>query len=76
VGCPRVDPPPPLRRVTHSRLSACHFSEDLLAGTLQPTRVQDSTGDHARYVEPDGHAVPHTGPAENTNPDPTGGAAR
>jgi oligopeptide transport system ATP-binding protein len=39
-----VDPPPPLRQVAHHRLSACHFSEDLLAGVLEPTRVQGSLG--------------------------------
>ena len=42
----KVDPPPPLRQVGHHRLSACHFSEDLLAGTLEPTRIQASLGTH------------------------------
>jgi oligopeptide transport system ATP-binding protein len=34
----RVDPPPPLREVARHRLSACHFAEDLLAGTIKVTR--------------------------------------
>jgi oligopeptide transport system ATP-binding protein len=50
----RVDPPPALRQVAHHRLSACHFSEQLLAGELEPTRIQDDTGAHEEYVEPDG----------------------
>ena len=33
----RVDPPP-LRPIGHNRRSACHFAEDLLAGTIQITR--------------------------------------
>ena len=72
----RVDPPPALRRVARQQLSACHFAEDLLAGVLEPTRVQDSTGDHARYVQPQRQAVPHTGPAVNTDSELDGGAAR
>jgi oligopeptide transport system ATP-binding protein len=72
----RVDPPPALRRVARQQLSACHFAEDLLAGVLEPTRVQDSTGDHARYVQPQRQAVPHTGPAQNTGSELDGGAAR
>jgi oligopeptide transport system ATP-binding protein len=35
----RVDPPPPLREVGHHRWSACHFAEDVLAGTAQVTRA-------------------------------------
>jgi oligopeptide transport system ATP-binding protein len=37
----RVDPPPPLREVAHRRLSACHFSELLLADSpkLQVTQT-------------------------------------
>jgi oligopeptide transport system ATP-binding protein len=50
----RIDPPPALRQVAHHRLSACHFSEQLLAGELEPTRIQDDTGAHEEYVEPDG----------------------
>jgi oligopeptide transport system ATP-binding protein len=30
--------PPALREVGHHRRSACHFAEDLLAGTAQPTK--------------------------------------
>ena len=33
----RVDDPP-LREVAHHRRSACHFAEDVLGGTAQPTR--------------------------------------
>ena len=35
----RVDPPPPLRDVGHHRQSACHFSEDVLAGEAVRTVV-------------------------------------
>ena len=35
----RVDPPPPLREVGHHRWSACHFAEDVLAGTARMTRT-------------------------------------
>ena len=34
----RVDPPPALRDLGHHRRSACHFAEDVLAGTAQQTR--------------------------------------
>ncbi|WP_172826176.1 ABC transporter ATP-binding protein [Friedmanniella luteola] len=34
----RVDPPPELRVIGHHRRSACHFAEDVLAGTAQQTR--------------------------------------
>ena len=34
----RVDPPPALREVGHHRRSACHFAEDVLAGTATPTK--------------------------------------
>jgi oligopeptide transport system ATP-binding protein len=34
----RVDPPPELREVGHRRRSACHFAEDVLAGTARPTK--------------------------------------
>ena len=34
----RVDPPPALREVVHGRWSACHFSEQVLAGQAQVTR--------------------------------------
>ena len=39
----RVDPPPPLREVAHRRLSACHFSELLLADSpkLQVTQTTE-----------------------------------
>ncbi|MET0695047.1 MAG: oligopeptide/dipeptide ABC transporter ATP-binding protein, partial [Propionibacteriaceae bacterium] len=40
-----VDPPPPLRNVAHHRLSACHFSEDLMAGTIQVTRQRIELSD-------------------------------
>ncbi len=34
----RVDPPPALREVGHHRRSACHFADEVLAGTARPTR--------------------------------------
>jgi oligopeptide transport system ATP-binding protein len=36
----RVDPPPALRDVGHHRRAACHFSEELLGGTITVTRPQ------------------------------------
>jgi len=66
-----VDPPPALRPVGHHRLAACHFSEQLLAGELQPTRVQDSFGVHD--AEPDGYPAPG-GAAAVDHTRPTGGA--
>jgi oligopeptide transport system ATP-binding protein len=53
-----VDPPPPLRIVAHHRLSACHFSEQLLAKELEPTRVRGSLGLEDSIAEPEGHARP------------------
>ena len=41
----KVDPPPALRNVAHGRLAACHFSEELLAGTIQVTRPGSTAGD-------------------------------
>ncbi len=40
----REDPPPPLREVVHGRLSACHFSELLLADSpeLEVTQTADA----------------------------------
>ncbi|GAA3639698.1 ABC transporter ATP-binding protein [Microlunatus ginsengisoli] len=40
----REDPPPPLREVLHGRLSACHFSELLLADSpeLEVTQTADA----------------------------------
>jgi oligopeptide transport system ATP-binding protein len=35
----RVDPPPPLREVVHLRWSACHFSEQVIAGEATVTRA-------------------------------------
>jgi oligopeptide transport system ATP-binding protein len=34
----REDPPPPLREVLPDRWSACHFAEDVVAGTARVTR--------------------------------------
>jgi oligopeptide transport system ATP-binding protein len=34
----RVDPPPALREIGHGRRSACHFAEEVLAGTAQQTK--------------------------------------
>ena len=31
---------PALREVGHHRRSACHFAEDVLAGTARPTKVE------------------------------------
>jgi oligopeptide transport system ATP-binding protein len=36
----RVDPPPALRDVGHHRRAACHFSEELLGGTITVTRPE------------------------------------
>jgi oligopeptide transport system ATP-binding protein len=67
----RVDPPPALREVGHHRRSACHFAEDVLAGTAQPTR---------RAI--DGEVVPDTSATEpeltataDGSGNPQGGAA-
>jgi oligopeptide transport system ATP-binding protein len=35
----RVDPPPELREVGHHRRSACHFAEEVLAGTATVTKA-------------------------------------
>jgi oligopeptide transport system ATP-binding protein len=35
----RVDPPPPLREVVYQRWSACHFSEQVIAGEATVTRA-------------------------------------
>jgi oligopeptide transport system ATP-binding protein len=35
----RVDPPPELREVGHHRRSACHFAEEVLAGTARVTKA-------------------------------------
>ncbi|WP_375430420.1 ABC transporter ATP-binding protein [uncultured Friedmanniella sp.] len=41
----RTDPPPELHVVGHHRRSACHFAEEVLAGTATPTRdVADGAG--------------------------------
>jgi oligopeptide transport system ATP-binding protein len=34
----RVDPPPPLREIGHRWRSACHFAEEVLAGTAEVTK--------------------------------------
>jgi hypothetical protein len=34
----RTDPPPELRVVAPDQRAACHFSEELLAGTIKVTR--------------------------------------
>jgi oligopeptide transport system ATP-binding protein len=68
-----VDPPPALRPVGHHRLAACHFSEELLTGELQPTRVQDSLGVHDD-LEPEGLSGPDTTAVDPARP--TGGAER
>jgi oligopeptide transport system ATP-binding protein len=44
-----VDPPPPLRIVAHHRQAACHFSEELMAGTITVTRQ----GGVEKNVEPE-----------------------
>ena len=51
----RVDPPPPLREVGHHRWSACHFAEDVLAGTARVTRavVAGEVQVDASAAEPD-----------------------
>jgi oligopeptide transport system ATP-binding protein len=36
----RVDPPPALREVGHTRRSACHFAEDVLAGAAEQTKPE------------------------------------
>ncbi|GAA1427710.1 ABC transporter ATP-binding protein [Microlunatus lacustris] len=53
----RVDPPPALREIGHARRSACHFAEDVLAGTAQQTKR-----------EIDGEVLPD---AVGTSPDPS-----
>jgi oligopeptide transport system ATP-binding protein len=57
----RHDPRPELRTVAPSRLAACHFSEDLLAGTLTATQQTDGTGglESDAAVEP--YDLPPTG---------------
>ena len=45
----RVDPPPELRVVGHHRRSACHFAEEVLAGTATVTR---KVADGAAEVDP------------------------
>jgi oligopeptide transport system ATP-binding protein len=66
----RVDDPP-LREVGHHRRSACHFAEDVLAGTAQPTRreVDGVVLPDDRATEPDWPQ----GPSTRTGDD--GGAA-
>ncbi|CAA9315105.1 MAG: Oligopeptide transport ATP-binding protein OppD [uncultured Friedmanniella sp.] len=50
-----VDPPPALREVGHHRWSACHFAEDVLAGTARRTRtvVAGEVQADATATEPD-----------------------
>jgi len=50
----RVDPPPPLREVVHGRLAACHFSEQLMAGELEPTQAADQVELALEYGRPPG----------------------
>jgi oligopeptide transport system ATP-binding protein len=57
----RVDPPPELREVGYHRRSACHFAEEVLAGTARVTK--DSLNGEVRA---DGRA---TEPAYTTAPD-------
>jgi oligopeptide transport system ATP-binding protein len=57
----RVDPPPELREVGHHRRSACHFAEEVLAGTA---RVTKATLDGEVRADP-----PATEPAFTTGPD-------
>ena len=66
----RVDPPA-LREVGHHRRSACHFAEDVLAGTARPTRavvdgevlVDPAASDPAATTAPDGTRTPEQGGA-------------
>ena len=61
----RVDPPA-LREVGHHRRSACHFAEDVLAGTARTTRtavdgelvVDPAASDPAATTAPDGSRTP------------------
>ena len=51
----RVDPPPALREVGHHRRSACHFAEEVLAGTARVTKAAPA-GEvlpDSRATEPD-----------------------
>ena len=51
----RVDPPPPLREVTHHRLAACHFSEQVMAGDAAVTHEidpLDASDDFVSAAEP------------------------
>jgi len=61
----RVDPPPPLREIGHRRWSACHFAEDVLAGTAQPTRtvIAGEVQVDASAVEPDLVPGPDSSPS-------------
>ena len=42
-----VDPPPELRLVAPGQRAACHFSEELLAGTIRRTRERATSADGA-----------------------------
>jgi oligopeptide transport system ATP-binding protein len=67
----RVDPPPALREVGHHRRSACHFAEDVLAGTARTTR-RAIDGE----VVPDAIATqPELTATADASPDAQGGAA-
>jgi len=66
----RVDPPP-LREVGHQRRSACHFAEEVLAGTAQITRreidgqvlADPAATDPKQTTAPDGTRTPNQGGA-------------
>jgi len=51
----RVDPPPALREIGHHRRSACHFSEEVLAGTARVTKAAPGGEVHpdSRATEPE-----------------------
>jgi oligopeptide transport system ATP-binding protein len=65
----RVDPPPELREVGHHRRSACHFAEDVLAGTARVTkatlngevRADRRASEPAYTTAPDGSRTPTEG---------------
>ena len=62
---------PPLREVGHHRRSACHFAEDVLAGTARPTKrevdgvvlADERATDPAHTTAPDGSRTASEGGA-------------
>ena len=68
----RVDPPPALRDLGHHRGSACHFAEDVLAGTAQQTRREI---DGEVLADPVGTTPDQAMPADDSRPEGRGSYA-